>query len=86
MRLPLPCGRRKRSTEENEKKYSNYNALTHEQKNFVEENFRELREAEMFEKLSVMGPAVEHPAFAAALREAAEKIKAKVLEQELSKE
>ena len=69
-----------------EKKDSNYNALTDEQKNFVEENFRELREAEMFEKISEMGPAVEHPAFAAALRETAEKIKAKVLAQEVSNE
>ncbi len=69
-----------------EKKDSILSVLTDKQRSFLEENFRKLREAELFQKLSEIGPAVDQAVFGAILVAFAEKMKANVLKQEVSEE
>ena len=69
-----------------EKKDNILSVLTDEQRNFLEENFRKLREAELFQKLSEIGPAMDQAAFGAILVAIASKMKANVSKQEISEE
>ena len=62
------------------------NALTEEQQAFLEENFRTMKEKELFEKLSELGPRVTEPAFMDALRAVSSKAEEEVFRREVSEE
>ena len=62
------------------------NELTAEQKAFLEQNFRGMREKELFEKLSALGPEVDVKAFEKSLRSIAKKTEDGVFSQNVSEE
>ena len=60
--------------------------LTEEQKRFLDENFRKMKEKDLFEKFSEIGPEADEFAFAEYLSGLASKIESGVFQQNVSEE
>ena len=69
-----------------EKNMENKNALTKEQQAFLEENFRKIREKELFQKLAEYGPEVDEKTFMDALRAYSSTLEDRVFSHEVSEE
>ena len=64
----------------------NKNSLTEEQKAFLEQNFRAMKEKDLFQKLSELGPKVDESAFKDALRTLSFRAEEEVFRREVSEE
>ena len=62
------------------------NALTEEQKKFLEKNFKALKEKELFEKLAEFGPEVDEKEFMDAIRAISSKAEEEVFRRNVSEE
>ena len=64
----------------------NKSALTEKQKVFLEENFRVMKEKELFQKLSELGPETDEKTFVDAIRALSSKIEKEVFSRDVSEE
>ena len=61
-------------------------AITEKQKSFLEENFRKMKEKELFEKLSELGPALDEKTFAKTIDSLSSRLEEKVFRTAVSEE